>query len=171
MLGFTNQIDRLKIEAQTYNLKGQEMLNRAESIYQHHKAELRLIKGELQQGLKLVSVHKEDFANSVGRAKIMMDHIAQDQYHAMKEIGYERMGVEMLRQDYSTRMQNEELKLRQIQGDIISTQRLIDERSRNNQQVAGLQHQLFMSRENEAHTSQRLGLLQQENSLVRRLSR
>ncbi|MEM1283572.1 MAG: hypothetical protein AAGG81_08470 [Chlamydiota bacterium] len=171
MLGFTNQVDRLKIEAQTYNLKGQEMLGRAESIYQHHKAELRLIDGKIQQGLKLVSVHKEDFANSVGRAKIMMDRIAQDQYHSMKDVAYERMGVEMLRQDYSTRMENETLKLREIQTDIRNTQRLIDERLRNEQQVAGLQHQLFMSRESEAYTSQRLGLLREENSLVRRLYR
>jgi len=171
MLGFANQVDRLKIEAQTYSLKGQEMLNRAENIYQHHKAELRLIKGELQQGLKLVAVHKEDFANSVGRARIMMDKVAQDQYHAMKDIAYEKMGVEMLRQDYSTRVENETLKLREIQTNIQTTQRLIEERSRSNQQVAGLQHQLFMSQEKEAYSSQRLGLLQQENALIRRLDR
>lgn len=75
-----------------------------------------------------------------------MDKVSQDQYLALKDISYERAGVEMFRQDYTTRQEKESLKLCMIHQDISHKEQMIRENVSRGKEVAGLNHQLSMSR-------------------------
>lgn len=169
--GFTADMRKMRYDVQHVAWKGQQALDRAHTLYQRHKVEMTAMGNDIDLALKQIAVHKGDFANTVGRSKLLLDKISQDQYLALKDIGYERAGVEMLRQDYQTRQESEQLKMRMIQQDISHKEQIIRDNISRGKEVAGLQHQLAMSRENEAYTRQRLGIVQQENALVRRLIR
>lgn len=168
--GFSAEMSKMRQDAQHFAWEGKRVLQQAELINQRHSLTLQKASNDLELGLKEISVHKGDFANRVGRAKVMMDEISNEQYFTLKNIGHERLGVEMLRQDYTSRQEKEELKLGMIRQDINNTSVLIQERMKRGEDVQRLNHQLSMSREREASTSQRLGIMREENALVRRLS-
>ena len=171
MKGFTAEMAKMRHDAQRFAWEGQKVLERAHVLYQRHKVEMTQMGGQLDLNIQRIAVSKQEFANTVGRSRLMMDKITQDQYLALKDIGYERMGVEMLRQDYQQRQRNDELKLQSIQQDIRHTEQMIQEKLSRGEQVAGLNHQLTMSREKHAHTQQRLSLLREETSMMKRLAR
>jgi hypothetical protein len=58
-----------------------------------------------------------------------------------------------------------------IRQDINNTSVLIQERMKRGEDTQRLNHQLSMSRERESSTNQRLGIMREENSLVRRLNK
>lgn len=166
---FSADMTKMKYEVKQVAWQGQQALDRAHTIYQRHKVEMSAMGNELDVALKQIAVHKGDFANTVGRSKLLLDKISQEQYLTLKDIGYERAGVELLRTDYQSRQEKEAMKLQMIQQDITHKEQMIRDSISRGKEVAGLNHQLSMSRENEAYTRQKLGIVRQEAALVRRL--
>ncbi len=168
---FTQDMRSIKIEAQKMAMRGEHMLNRANVVYQKHQAQMYRMSKDIEVGLKEISVSKKDFANTVGRAKLMMDKVANDQYLTLKDIAHEKVGVEMLRSDHSSRVKLENQRLQGLVKDKTNLEQKIRLNLNNYSKVQQLQHRLFMTKENLQHSQNRYNILNQEQSVFHKLSR
>ncbi len=168
---YSFEMMRYKNEAERFAIRGEDMLNRSNTIHQRHKVVLSQSSNELNIGLQQMALHKMSFANTVGEAKLRLDQISQDQHFALKDMAYERIGINMLRQEYDQRVTLEKEKMQNL----LLQQKHLEEKMRTAQskgeQVEGLKHQLHITKENLAYTTHRANLMRQENSMVRKLSR
>lgn len=168
---FTVDMQKVRIEAEKFSLKGERMLQMSSTIYQRHKAEMYAQSKDIQVGLQQMAIHKGDFSNKVGQAKLMLDEISNDQYLALKDMAYERVGINMLRQEHDQRSSLEEQKMQHL----LTKQQNLGEKIRIEQshgrEVSGLKHQLFLTGENLQFTRNRASLMRQEQSIMNRLTR
>jgi len=163
MIQLRNLFDRGQIRAE-------EMVSRATILHEKSQLSMQAISKEMQLNLQQMAIHKQGFANEVGSATLKLERISQDQYLALKDVAYEKMGVNMLRQEYDQRMALDQGKLNNMLADKRRVEERIQERISRNQQVSDLKHQLHMSEERIGHASQRMNLMQQEASIIRRQS-
>ncbi|WP_421795366.1 hypothetical protein [Haliscomenobacter sp.] len=163
MIQLRNLFDRGQIRAE-------EMLSRASILHEKSQLSMQAISKEVQLNLQQMAIHKQGFANEVGSATLKLERISQDQYLALKDVAYEKMGVNMLRQEFDQRVALEQGKLNNMLADKRRVEERIQERISRNQQVSDLTHQLHMAEEKIGHASQRMNLMQQEASIIRRQS-
>lgn len=163
MIQLRNLFDRGQIRAE-------EMLSRASILHEKSQLSMQAISKEVQLNLQQMAIHKQGFANEVGSATLKLERISQDQYLALKDVAYEKMGVNMLRQEFDQRVALEQGKLNNMLADKRRVEERIQERISRNQQVSDLKHQLHMAEEKIGHASQRMNLMQQEASIIRRQS-
>lgn len=169
--GFSIDMTKLKIEAERFAMRGEDVLNKANTIYQRHKADMHVAGSELKMGLQKMAVKNEAFSNTVASAQLRLDEISKEQYFALKDMAHERIGINMLRQDYDQRQAVENEKAQKLLAETRHIEDRIKERISRGQEVGALNHQLHVTRENLAFTSHRADLMRQESSMVRRLSR
>lgn len=168
---FSLEVGKVKLDCERFAMRGEDMLNRANTIYQRHRADMSVISKELNMNLKQMAVHKMDFSNKVGQSKLMLDRISQDQYLALKDIAIEKVGVNMLRQDYQQRVSVQEQKMQNLVNEKRHLLEKINMNVAQGREVAGLRHQLHMTEESLRHASNRASLMQQEAAIVKRLSK
>ena len=168
---FSLEVSKVKLDCERFALRGEDMLNRANTIYQRHRAEMSVLSKDINVSLQQVALHKGDFSNKVGQAKLMMDRISQDHYFALKDIAIEKVGVNMLRQDYQQRTEKQQLQMQNLVNEKRHLQEKINMQAAQGKEVAGLRHQLFMTEENLRHASNRNSIIQQEAAVMRRLSK
>lgn len=168
---YSVEMMRVRNNAERFAIHGQDLLNKAQTLHQRHQLVLMKSSNELQMGLQQIAMHKESFANTVGSAKLKLDEISNDMHFTLKDMAYERIGINMLRQDYDQRVTLEKQKMQNL----LLQQGHLEEKIRtaqsHGQQVEGLRHQLHMTKENLAYTSHRANLAYQENAMIRRLNR
>jgi uncharacterized protein (DUF3084 family) len=102
---------------------------------------------------------------------MMLDHQAHELDMNIRSLGYEKMGIEAARQDFQTRQNAEYTKGQMLRQDIAHQNQLLQERLSRGEQVASLNHQINMNQGKLAYSEQRLGMLRQENSFIRRVLR
>jgi len=163
------QVEKVRMEGQRNKTETYAMFERARTLYERNRLQMENHSNEIGLQLKEISVQRGDFANSVGRAKMMLDHQSHELNMAIKGMGYERMGIEAARQDFQTRQNAEHTKGQMIRQDIAHQNQLLQERMSRGEQVAGLRHQIEMNHHKLAHSEQRLGMLRQENAFIRRI--
>ena len=168
---FSIEMIQLKNTAERFAIRGEDLLNRANTIHQRHKVVLQQASNDLQLGLQQISLHKESFANTVGAAKLQIDETAKDMHFTLKDMAYERIGINMLRQEHDQRSELEREKMKNLIQEKRHLEQKIQMRLANGQQAAGLQHQLQMTQENLNYTAHRASLMQQEAGMVRKLTR
>ena len=108
---------------------------------------------------------------ALGQAKLMMDEISNDQYFALKDMAYERIGVNMLRQEHQQKEAFEEQRVQSL----IREQRHLEEKIKmelsHGRSVESLNHQLYMKQENLWYANKKADLMRQEFAVMRRLMR
>ncbi len=166
---FGYEVQQTKLEAQRFSLNGKEMLNRANLVSEKHKTEIMRASNELTTGLQQIALHKSDFANQVGKAKLMMDEVSNDQYLALKDMAYERIGINMLRQEHQQRSMVEQEKVNRLIAEKRHLSEKINLEIQNGKNVSHLEHQLQMNRENLNYAQNRASLMREEFSVMRRL--
>lgn len=165
------QVEKVRMEGQRNKVETFSMFERARTLYERNRLQMESHSSEIGLQLKEISVQRGDFANSVGRAKMTLDHQAHELNMAIKGMGYEKMGIEAARQDFQTRQNAEHTKGQMIRQEITHQSQLLQERMSRGEQVAGLRHQIEMNHHKLAHSEQRLGMLRQENAFIRRVLR
>lgn len=168
---FATEVEKAKLHAEKVAMRGEEMLNRANTIYQSHKAEMTVLSSNLSTGLQQMALYKSDFALSVGKAKLKMDELSNDHYVALKSIAMEKAGVNMLRQDFQQRYENQQLKMQKLVDEKRQLNEKINENLSRGREVEGLRHQLYMTQENLRYADNRANLMRQEYSLLSKLSK
>lgn len=168
--GFSHEVKQIKTEAMAYSIRAEDVLNRANNTYQKHRTELQLLSKNMESELLKISIHKQDFANAVGSAKLSLDAKVQDVHFALKDMAYERIGINALREDYQQRVEKQELRMQNLIGQQNRIEERINEKLSRGQEVAGLRHQLFLTQEKLQHASDRANLMRQEFSMLRRLT-
>lgn len=165
---FTYDVMQTKVQAEKFANRAEHYLNRANIVYHKHQTQIQSLSKDLDMSLMEISIHKRDFANTVGQAKLRLDEVSMNQYHALKEIGFERAGVEMLRSDHTKRVESEKQKMLSIQQDIRHIEDKIKLHQNNEAKTSQLRHQLYISQENLQTSRNRNSLLQQEQAVFRK---
>jgi|GEM_PF-2952340 len=165
------QVEKVRMEGQQTKTESYAMFERARTLYERNRIEMQSQSSQIGLELKEIAVQRGDFANSVGRAKMILDHQAHELDMNIRSLGYEKMGIEAARQDFQTRQNAEYTKGQMLRQDIAHQNQLLQERLSRGEQVAGLQHQINMNQGKFAYSEQRLGMLRQENSFIRRVHR
>lgn len=168
---FSIEMGQIKNAAERFAIRGEDMLNKANTVYQRHRTEISKVSNELNVALERMSLREQSFSNRVGAAKIKLDEISNQQYLALKDIAHERIGINMLRQDYSQRSALENQKMQNLLNEKRRLSQKISQDITRGREVENLQHRLFMTEENLRHTSNRASLMQQEASIIRKLSK
>ena len=158
-----NEFDRGQIRAE-------ELLSRANLSYEKQQLAIQSVSKDVNMGLQQIALYKQDFANEVGGATLKLEKISNDQYFALKDVAYEKMGITMLRNEYDQRVTLEQTKMNNLIAEQRRVEERIQERISHGQEAFDLKHQLHMSRENLQHSSNRFNLLQQEATVIRRQS-
>lgn len=171
MQAFSNEIAKVKIDAEKFSIRGEKMLNMATTIYQRHKAEISKASNEFGVALQQMAIHKEGFANKVGKAKLKMDEISNRQYLALKEIALEKVGVNALRENYQNKLALGEERIRNLNKEQRSLKQQIQTQQAFGLKIQSIQHQLHMSQERERYASNQNNIIRQESALVNRLSK
>ncbi len=176
--GYHNQLKSVSLQVEKVRLEGQRnktetyaMFERAQTLYERNRIEMQSQSSQIGLELKEIAVQRGDFANSVGRAKIMLDHQAHELDMNIRSLGYEKMGIEAARQDFQVRQDSEHTKGQMLRQDIAHQNQMLQERISRGEQVEGLRHQIHMNQGKLAYSEQRLGMLRQENSFIRRVLR
>ncbi len=168
---FGTEMIRLRNEFDRGQIRAEELLSKASLSYEKQQLAIQAVSKDVGMGLQQMSLYKQEFANEVGSSTLKLEQISTDQYYALKDIAYERMGVTALRNEYDQRVQLEQGKM----NILIAEQRRIEERIQEKisrgQETMELKHQLHMSRENLTYSSNRNNLLQQEAAVIRRQTR
>lgn len=167
---FSIDMGKLRNEAERFSIRGEKLFAKAEILNARHSVLIEKTSNELNLGLKTIAVHKESFANSVGAAKLKMEEISNDQYFALKDMAYERVGIEMMRQDHTQRVALETEKMNGLIKDKKSIENNIQLRLSMGRETEGLRHQLHMTQENLNYTQNRANLMRQESNIVHKLS-
>ena len=168
---YSYEVKKATLDAERFSVRGERMLNQAQSLYAKHKAEITVLGKELDVSIQKVALHKGDFANKVASAKLMLDRSTQEQVDALKEIAHEKMGVQLLRQSHSQRIEVAETRMHSL----IKEKRHIEDKMRlhqnNSKTVGALQHKLFVNQENLSYEKNRNSIMRQEFALFKRLSK
>lgn len=168
---FSIDMGKLRNEAERFSIRGEKLFAKAEIMNARHRVLIEKTSNELNLGIKTIAVHKESFANSVGAAKLKMEEISNDQYFALKDMAYERVGIEMMRQDHTQRVALETEKMNGLIKEKKNIESNIQLRLSMGREAEGLRHQLHMTQENLNYTQNRANLMRQESSIVHKLSR
>lgn len=161
MVQMRNEFDRGQIRAE-------ELLSRASLSYEKQQLAIQSVSKDVNIGLQQMSLYKQDFANEVGSATLKLEKISTEQYFALKDVAYEKMGITMLRNEYDQRVTLEQTKMSNLIAEQRRVEERIQERISRGQESFELKHQLHMTRENLQYSSNRFNLLQQEASVIRR---
>jgi hypothetical protein len=161
MVQMRNEFDRGQIRAE-------ELLSRASLSYEKQQLAIQSVSKDVNIGLQQMSLYKQDFANEVGSATLKLEKISTEQYFALKDVAYEKMGITMLRNEYDQRVTLEQTKMSNLIAEQRRVEERIQERISRGQEAFELKHQLHMTRENLQYSSNRFNLLQQEASVIRR---
>ncbi len=168
---FGVEVMQIKNEAERYSIRAEDVLNRANIAYQKHQVAIQSISKDLDLNLQQMSLHKKEFANEVGSSKLQLERISQDQYLALKDIAYEKMGINILRDEYQQRATLEQTKMQNLLSEQKRIEERIQEKISRGQVVDDLKHQLHITQEDLKFTSNRASLIQQEAAAVRRQSK
>lgn len=168
---FSIDMVKLKNEAEIFAIRGEDLLNKANNVYQSHKADMQVASNQLNMGLQKMALDNQSFSNTVASAKLKLDEISNDQYLALKDMAFERIGINMLRQEHDQRAALEQEKMNGLIQEQRHIEGKIKEELSRGREVGALQHQLQMARENLSYTSHRADLMRQESNIMRRLSR
>lgn len=167
---FGQEMVRIKMDAEKFSMRGEEMLAKAEIAHQQHKAHIQLLSKDVSTSLERMSLREMSFANTVGSAKNKMDEISNQQYLALKDMAHERIGINALREDYQNRVTLEQEKFNRLNDQQRFILQQIQTAKAHGKETAGLQHRLTMTQENLNHSQNQLGMYRQEMAQVRRLS-
>lgn len=167
---FGLEVMKVKMDAERFAMRGQEMLSKAQILQERHKVEVMQLSKDINLSLEKMAVREEGFANKVGSAKIQMEHISNQQYLALKDMAFERIGINALREDYQKRVTLEETKIARLNDQQRNILQQIQTEQAHGREISGLQHQLSMTKEDARHSQHQLSMYQQEAAQVRRLS-
>ncbi len=168
---FGVEMIKIKNDAERYSYRAEDMLKRADLAYQRHQVAIQSVSKDIDLNLKHMAMYKKDFALEVGTSKLQLERISQDQYLALKDISYEKMGINILRDEYQQRATLEQTKMQNLLAEQKRIEERIQEKISRGQLVDDLKHQLRMTQEDLRYTSNRANLMQQEFSAIRRHSK
>lgn len=168
---FSADMRQIKLEAERYSIRAEDLLAKASNLYHRHRTDMDKIGKDIEINMQKMSLHDQSFSNKVGQAKLLMDELSLEQYHTLKQIGHERLGIGLLRSDYENRIQMDELKMQNLIAEKRRLEERINTNIRHKQDVSQLQHSVFMKDEELHYTKSRLDMVRQENALINRLSK
>lgn len=171
---YSNEITKVKTAAMAHSIRSEDMLNKVHVIHQKHKTIMSKYSDKMELGLSKMAMRDERFANTVGAAKLRLDEMSKDMHFSLKDMAYERIGIESLRSDYDQRVQLENEKMNNLLEKKKHLEEKINmarEKKENSGQLSQLKHQLHLTKENLSYTNHRASLLQQENGMIRRFTR
>lgn len=151
-------------------MKVENFLGKVELVHQKQQVAIQAISKEIDLNLQQMAVHKREFANEVGSSKLQLEQISNSQYLALKDMAFERIGINALRDEYQQRATLEQTKMQSLIAEKRNIEQRIQENISRGQQVDELKHRLYMTQENLQYTSNRANLMQQEAAVVRRHS-
>lgn len=168
---FHNDMRRLRMDAERFEMRGQDMLNKTITIQQRHEVAMKKQSLELSDGLQKMALHDQEFANQVGSAKLMLEQRSGAINLALKDMAYERIGINALRDDYQSRDNLAQERLARKEQEVRHIQQNIQREMQYNRDTSQLNHQLNMASQQKTHLSNMASLVQRESSLIRRLSK
>lgn len=168
---FSYEVKKATVAAERNAVRGERMLNQAQVLYAHHKADIKVLSKDIDKSLHTIALRDREFSNKVAGAKLMLDRSAMEQVDCLKQIAHEKMGVNLLRDSHHQQIKLSTMKMEKL----VSEKKHIEEKMsihRNNERkMSKLQHQLYVNEENLAYARNRNSIMQQEFSLFKRLSR
>lgn len=167
---FRNDMRRLRMDSERFNMRGEDMLNKVITLNERHKAAMTVQSKELVLGLQKMAVHDQHFAAKVGQARVMLQEKSNDITFALKDMAYERIGINALRDDYQSRDTLAQERLARKRQEIDSIRQTIQLEQRHNRDTSQLQHRLNMANEQQSHLRNMASMMQKEHSIIRRLS-
>ena len=167
---FGIEVIKIKMDAEKFSMRGQEMLAKADIAQQQHKVQVQQLSENINVSLEKMALKEQGFANKVGTAKLRMDEISNQQYLALKDMAYERIGINSLRDDYQNRVTLEQEKFDRLNDQKRHLLQQIRTEQAHGRETAGLQHQLTMTKQNLNSSQNHLSLVTQELGQVRRLT-
>lgn len=168
---FGIEIKRIKMDAEKFSMRGQEMLAKAQLAQQQHQLQTRELSKDIAMSLEKIALKEQGFANTVGAAKIKMDEISNQQYLALKDMAFERIGINALRDDYQQRVSLEHERFNRLNDQHRNLLQQIKTAQSHGKEVAGLEHRMNMTREDLNYSQNQLGLYRHEMSQIKRLSK
>ncbi len=168
---FGLEIIRVKMDAEKFSMRGQEMLAKAQLAQQQHKLQTQQLSKDIDLSLQRIALKEQGFANTVGAAKLKMDEVSNQQYLALKDMAFERIGINALREDYQHRVSLEQERFNRLNDQQRNLLNQIKTEQAHGREVSGLQHRLYITQENLNHSRNNLNLSKQEIAAVRRLSK
>lgn len=167
---FRNDMRRLRMDAERFEMRGQDMLNKVITVNERHKAAMTVQSNELAVGLQKMALHDQHFAAKVGQARVMLQEKSNDITFALKDMAYERIGINALRDDYQSRDALAQERLARKQQEISNIRQTIQLEQRHNRDTSQLQHRLNMASQQQSHLQNMASMMQKEHSIIRRLS-
>lgn len=167
---YGNDLSQVRLEAEAQNMRGEHLINQANLVYQKHKNEIVLLSKDLSMGLQKMAAYDQSFAQKLGSAKIELEGRAKEMRLAIKEMGYERVGINAMRNNLTNQENLMKSRLDQRQQQITHLEQKINlEKAREND-VSRLQHQLHMVQEQRQRELAKAEWMRRENSFIKKLA-
>jgi len=168
---FGSKLEQVRLEAHQDRWQGRKMLERTQMEYEKHQLKTKALKDEIGIYLNKIDFKGSEFDIKVGQAKLMLEEASVDQYHALKQIGYEKIGINILRSDHEKSYRMEMDKLNRERDNIKFLEQKIHLEQANNRDVTELQHRLNLVEQNKVNLENKVELIRRENSLITRYSK
>ena len=168
---FSYEVKKATLEAERNAVRGERMLTQAQALYTRHQSEVKVLSKDIEVAAQKIGLGKQDIANKISSAKLMLDRSAMEQINSMKEIAQEKMGVKLLRDDHLSRQRESQMKIQQLINENRHIEERLELKQNSYQKQNALQLQLHRNQENLQYERHRNGVLKQEFAIFKRLSK
>ena len=124
---FRMESENLKLEASRLAFDGQKFLHAADVLAEKQKAELSVILEKVNSQYNNLSSTGSQYLSEIAERKVQLDSIVFNIQNSLRGLAYEKMGVEMVREDMRTREALLRKDIESVQSEIRRNNELMEE--------------------------------------------